>query len=470
MLRVPKRWLDMQKIQNDLYIRDLAREQNLTFGFKSDAPEGVHLWEEDLDYVWLPRGYDFFPALQTKLTIDDWSAIGKARRSEATGKPWTFRGELRENQIEAARALFDCWGQDKTLCLGCGKGKTILALWYASQRGVRTLVIVDRSFILKQWKKAIGTFLLPVPGDVGHVQEDICRVGNKITIAMVHTLSQRDFPQEFYDQFDLIIFDEVHVAAAPTFRVLNRFVGERLGLSATLERKDGLHPVYMLHLGGMQPCHVDLDRDQPAEWNIKRLPRCVPMHDEQRCYRRLPGMRRNNGQPVYALMRPRFESLAARSDEWFEIVMQDIRRAVETNRDVLLLGSQKAHLVRLYEACLAEGIDAGLATSAVSEKRREDAFERQVLLATWQLAGKALDIPRLNTLIFLYPNKDEGFLRQAVGRIDRMAHTGIKPLVLVYSHFYVDSLMRTEAELRLVIKRIDPRSTIRTINANHSAN
>ena len=45
------------------------------------------------------------------------------------------------------------------LCLGCGLGKTVVAIEMIARRRVRTLVIVHKEFLMNQWKERIEMFL-----------------------------------------------------------------------------------------------------------------------------------------------------------------------------------------------------------------------------------------------------------------------------------------------------------------------
>jgi len=74
---------------------------------------------------------------------------------------------------------------------------------------------------------------------------------NDIVIAMLHSLCLRDYPEGIFDDFGIIVFDEVHHLASEMFskallKVRPRFT---LGLSATPNRKDGLSQVFYDFIG-----------------------------------------------------------------------------------------------------------------------------------------------------------------------------------------------------------------------------
>lgn len=355
----------------------------------------------------------------------------------------------------------------------CGKGKTTLALEYAAEKGLRTLVIVDRDFLLTQWTKEIEACGITDAASVGRVQGPKLRVGERITLAMVHTLAQKDFGADFYDQFGLIVVDEAHVMAAPTFgTVIPRFRGERLILTATPTRVDGMHPVFMLHAGGMKPCYTDLSRDQSASWVFAELPPLLSEQEMARCQRRVPGryryrwdpvQRASVREPVTMLNRAVYDTKAAASEAFNRIILSEIAKSLEAGRHSLVLGSRVEQLEVLAAACIEAGVDASVVTSHVKGKKRDAAFTKQVLFVTSSIGNKALDVPRLDTLYMLFPNADPGFVRQAVGRIDRALADKRAPVVVVFSHAAVPSLRKKAGEMLELVRGIDPKAEVRRV-------
>ena len=88
-----------------------------------------------------------------------------------------------------------------------GKGKTVMALKIIDSLAVKTLVVVHKSFLSNQWKERIEQFL---PGArVGIIQGQLIDTDNKdIVIAMVQSLSMKEYPQSTFESFGLTIFDE----------------------------------------------------------------------------------------------------------------------------------------------------------------------------------------------------------------------------------------------------------------------
>jgi hypothetical protein len=157
----------------------------------------------------------------------------------------------------------------------CGKGKTVVALELAARLGVPTLIVVDTTQLVGQWREEIELFL-DVPGGVGMIGDGEFDWKKSIVIATYHTLGNRasTFPEEARRWFGLVIWDEAHHVAAPTFaRSADLFSGRRIGLTATPTRSDGLHVVYNAHIGKVLYKNLtqDLKPDIFFRWTGFRL-------------------------------------------------------------------------------------------------------------------------------------------------------------------------------------------------------
>lgn len=454
-LRVPMSMVDMGRIQSELYIKNKATAAKDRMGLKRTARDydGIELYRISGKYVFLPRGYRV-PYLQPVET--EQRVVG-----DVVGmRP--FRLSLRQWQHKPAQVLMDTPG-DKTLCLGCGKGKSILALWYAERLTMRTLILVDRDFLLDQWrgyiKKCFGYRIDEIA---------IWKGGKKppkqadFTIAMIHTLRNRTLDKAWCEQFGLVIVDENHVASAPSFqKLIVSFPGERLGLSATPDRKDGMHPTFLLHCGGLKPCYTDLSRFQPAHWYFRSVPRPAGLTDKILSAKAMSWM------PVAekrVINRAKLDSLLATPQfghQWLKLMVQDIRTAALEGRTCLVLGTRTEQLSEMTRMLQEVGVDAGYVDAFVKGKERKAAFRCQVILATEMLASKALDKDILDTLFLLYPQQDEGFIRQAAGRLDRPKEGKFEPMIVTYVHSWLSSMARPVDTMHSIIREIDPQGDIR---------
>ena len=163
-----------------------------------------------------------------------------------------FKGELKDFQTNIVNkyitAVKDSGGG--LLDVEPGKGKTVMALYIISKLKKKTLVIVHKSFLLNQWLERIQQFL--PTARVGKIQGQIIDIENKdIVIGMLQSLSQKEYPENLFDCFGLSIYDETHHLGAEVFSrsMMKAITNYTLGLSGTMQRKDGLTKVFKMFLG-----------------------------------------------------------------------------------------------------------------------------------------------------------------------------------------------------------------------------
>lgn len=147
----------------------------------------------------------------------------------------------RRAQLEALAALEETVAEDYSkamVVMATGLGKTYLAAFFA-RNYKKVLFIAHREEILKQAKESFER-VLGIPGGLYYGAEK--EKNHPLLFASIFTLSVQDHLQKFAkDEFDLIVIDEFHHAAANSYtKILDYFEPEfLLGLTATPERTDG---------------------------------------------------------------------------------------------------------------------------------------------------------------------------------------------------------------------------------------
>lgn len=144
--------------------------------------------------------------------------------------------ELRPEQLAAVEAWQQSGGRG-CIVMPTGTGKTEVALRIMQLTRVSTLVVAPVRDLMYQWHQRI----------LGSLNYDAGIIGDNIH--RVHPVSVTTYDSACIhmptlgDQFGLIIFDECHHLPGPIRRDAARMsaAGYRLGLTATLERSDGLH-------------------------------------------------------------------------------------------------------------------------------------------------------------------------------------------------------------------------------------
>ena len=165
-----------------------------------------------------------------------------------------FQGTLRDYQEPVVGQFLNYVSQQPSLGglleLPCAWGKTSASLYICSQLKKKTLVIVHKEFLMNQWVERIQQFL--PTARIGKIQGQIIDIENKdIVLCMLQSLSMKEYPSSTFDSFGFTIIDEVHHISSETFsNALFKLVTKyMLGLSATMERKDGTSKVFKMFLG-----------------------------------------------------------------------------------------------------------------------------------------------------------------------------------------------------------------------------
>jgi len=165
-----------------------------------------------------------------------------------------FAGQLRDYQEPVVNkfinhCLTNGFGGG-LLELPCAWGKTSGSLYILSKLSKKTLVIVHKEFLMNQWIERIQQFL--PKARVGKIQGQIIDIDDKdIVIGMLQSLSMKEYPASTFESFGLTIIDEVHhisseVFSNSLFKLVTKYM---LGLSATMDRKDGTTNVFKMFLG-----------------------------------------------------------------------------------------------------------------------------------------------------------------------------------------------------------------------------
>ena len=156
---------------------------------------------------------------------------------------------------------------------------TVMALKIISELKCPALIYVNKGFLADQWLERIATYL--PNASVGRVQADTFDIENRdIVICMIQTIYNRDYvaKNEFKD-FGITIIDEVHRIGSGEFSkaLFNITTPYVLGISATVDRKDGMESVLKMFLGGM------LYSDKRQDGDCVQI-RCVEYADRDNEY------------------------------------------------------------------------------------------------------------------------------------------------------------------------------------------
>lgn len=294
-----------------------------------------------------------------------------------------------------------------------GSGKSLMGLDIIRRRGQKTLIIVHRSDLARQWIEKIHECMGIEAGFIGEGQWTI---GDQITVAMVQTIAAKGKEtQGFSNAFGLILLDEVHHAPASTFfDVLGLLPAKyRLGLSATPSRRDGLEKMIYRAIG---PAIAIISKEE-----VEGVGATVPAAVISIETGFNPGFVDSWAQYL--------DSLTATAERNVQI----INLAQQAEGAVLILVDRIAHAEQLSEMLSRRNIDHVLAHGKIQSKDRKSVMDRiksaKLTVGTTSLLGEGLDVSVWSVLIMGAPISSEIKLMQAIGRIVRPSPGKIKALV-----------------------------------------
>ena len=288
---------------------------------------------------------------------------------------------------------------------------TVMSLNIISQLGKKTLVVVHKDFLLKQWKERIEQFL--PDARVGLIKAKVIDIEDKdIVMASLQSLSMKEYDKGTFDEFGLLVCDEVHNFAAEVFSraLFKTNFKYSLGLSATITRKDGLSKVFKWHLGDI------VYRNTKKKVDIVNV-ECHEYHNQNPIYSQEVLLPFNN-KPNMARMINNICDFPDRT-EYIVNIIKNIKKK-ENKRNILILSDRREHLKQLkkkIDELNLKNSETGYYVGGMKDnelKYTEDNCD--IILATFSMAAEGLDLPKLDSVMLCSPKSS---IEQSVGRILR---------------------------------------------------
>ena len=378
---------------------DLTVNPYVVGDFGNGNEKKFSLYMESPNSLYIPRFYAF----------DKYGSPDKSKMDEGQDIDIVFDGTLRKEQepiIELYKKACDEKGGG-LISLKCGGGKTVLALYIISLLKKKTIVVVHKDFLMTQWRDRITQFL--PNARIGKIQQNTIDIENKdIVLAMVQSLSQKEYDPIVFSSFGLAVFDECHHLGAEVFsksmaKVASKYM---LGLSATPDRKDGLRKVFEWFIGPMV-------YSSKSEVNKDFIETRIYEYDNNDItYNKLElGY---NKKPCMPRMINNISDCIHRNNFINEIVKTEYM----TGRKILILGDRREYLNRT-EKWIKANINpniVGQYVGGMKPAELRDSQEKDIILGTYSMASEGMDIPKLNTIVLASPKSD---VVQSVGRILR---------------------------------------------------
>jgi superfamily II DNA or RNA helicase len=320
-------------------------------------------------------------------------------------------------------------------------GKTVVAAWLVSKRKVNTLILVHRKQLQEQWIERLLTFL-DLPRDaIGRIGGGRKKPTGRIDVAVIQSVVRKGVVTDLISEYGHIIVDECHHLPASTFELVVRHSKARFitGLSATVTRKDGHHPIITMRCG---PIRYRVNaREQAAAHPFDHtvLVRPTTFHPQK---------------PTHENLRIQFQDLYGElitDPDRNQLICNDVIQAVQNNRSPIILTERNEHLDLLFQQLtpdikhifvLRGGMSTKKINIVINQIKDVPPNESRVLLATGRFIGEGFDDARLDTLFLTLPVSWRGTIAQYVGRLHRLYDQKNEVQVYDYADLNVPMLER----------------------------
>ena len=411
-----------------------------------DTARWIYLGKDHLSgYIQIPRG------LQDEL----WENIKQAdidyemedERQQGRKINVDFKGELRPEQDKALKELIKY--DNGILHAATAFGKTVVSSAIIAQKKINTLIILESSALIEQWKEALEKFLninegLPTyETKTGRVRKRKSLIGTLqgahdsmtgiIDIAMAGSLCKKGKYHKMMNEYGLVLIDECHHSASETIANVLKEVKAKYvyGVTATPKRGDGLEKINYMLIGPIRYSYTA--KEKAKEQGIQhlvypRFTRTVPPR----------GVITDKMHPNEAY------EIIHNNDVRDEQIIEDVKNCVAAGRTSVVLSRYKDHSEKFYERLKSYADHVFLMTGNNSKKEHRKILEQMhqvdkneslILIATGSLVGEGFDFPRLDTLFMATPVSFRGVVEQYAGRLNR-DYAG-KENVIIYD--YVDN-------------------------------
>ena len=394
-----------------------------TFG----KPRVISCAEDFPKHIGLPRGcleeiLEMCDSLRIKTSIKD-------ERNLGTSIKVSFNVLLRPEQEKAANALLEF--DTGVLAAATAFGKTVVAAKLIAERGVNTLVLVHRRQLFDQWSTRLTEFLDLKPDQIGMIGAGKHRPSGNIDIALIQTLWKRGKVDEVIGNYGHIVVDECHHISANSFEQVIRQSKAKFvtGLSATVIRKDGHHPIIFMQCG-------------PVRYRITAR-RGIASHpfSHKVIFRETGFTLAQNIEEKDFKIHEIYEALL--SDETRNaVIFEDVMKSIDEEKRSPLLISERREHVEIFAMRFRPLIKNVIVfRGGMGRKQRQALYdqlasihdsEERLLIATGKYLGEGFDDARLDTLFLTLPISWRGTLAQYAGRLHRLHYN--KKEVKIYDY------------------------------------
>lgn len=351
----------------------------------------------------IKKGLITIPIGRTDLIPEGYEIVDKRLNIEADFPEFQF--ELRESQ----KKVYDEIEDNAIINAWVSWGKTFTGLAIAGKLGLKTLVVTHTVALRNQWAKEVKKVYGFEPGIIGSGKFELDK---PIVVGNTQTLYRN--MDKIRKEFGTIILDEMHHVSSPTFsRILDiSHARYKIGLSGTIERKDGKHVVFCDYFSSKI--------FKPPKENFMT----PTVHIVRSDIRFMDGARTPWANRVTHL---------ANNEEYRHTVAMLAAAYAQRGHKVLVVSDRVGFLRSCAELT---GEKAVCVTGEVSHEEREKLVEgilygdKNVLYGTQAIFSEGISVNNLSCLILGTPINNEPLLTQLIGRVIRLQEGKKSPVIV----------------------------------------
>jgi superfamily II DNA or RNA helicase len=324
-----------------------------------------------------------------------------------------FSGTLRHDQQLAAKALLDY--DTGVLSATTAFGKTVVAAYIIAKRMVNTLVLVQLSGII----------------DVGIIQ----------------SINKKGVVDDIVGEYGHLVVDECHHISARSFEIVARQCKAKYvtGLSATVTRKDGHHPIIFMQCGQVRYRIDDRKQAEARPFSHRVIMRKTG-------FKLSKVLKNKEDLTIHDI----YSELICNEDR-NNIIVEDVLKTVRAKRSPVLLTERKEHLALLVDRLSPLIRNVIVLKGGMGQKQRYLIAEKikgipeeeeRIIVATGRYLGEGFDDTRLDTLFLVHPVSWRGTLAQYAGRLHRLHDKKKEVVIYDYSDTEVPMLARMNEKRR----------------------
>jgi len=414
-------WLHQQHVPKEI-LQTLQPQPKLSSLAPKSAQKSLKLWYKhpsQSDYVGLPKFYGLsaFGFPKKDLRVDGLS-IETTWNDQFQLKPMQQQG------ISQTLKMLDNWG-GAFFIADCGFGKSVVIARLIHEIKKKCVVVVPRLTLLHQMVNDLGgkesqRQSVLINQKVGVLQGSWESTKKNveeqdIIVASLDSLASFHYPQEFWKDIGLVIFDEAHHMAAQTLSAcLPHIPAKRIvGFSATPNRKDGLEHVLYWLLG-------------PACFMYQRLPSVTGLKHTVKIIKK-------EGIPVQDIFTwggklsfTEMVTFLVKDEKRNQFIIDSVKEIMKDRKKILLISAIREHCEILTELLYKE-TDKKIQVIHGGVKKRKLDYIPDILVATYGMLEEGFDDADLDTLVLCTPRST---VQQTIGRIERVKENKLVPLVI----------------------------------------